>query len=251
VKVIFLEDVSGVARAGQTREVANGYARNYLLPRKLAVQATSQASTQLEAQLKKIVRRQALEDAEMAELSAKLDGTEITIKAKVGEKERLYGSVTGADIARSLSDIVEREIDKRKIELSEPIRQVGVHDVTVKLTHEAVAAIKVNVISDAVTEEAKEEAVEEIQEPEAAAVEAEAAEEEAATEKEEEAGTEEKPKKKVKAKLAEKAKAKREKREKAAEAQEAEAVVEEPKAEETQEEEKPEQAEEKEQESGE
>jgi large subunit ribosomal protein L9 len=226
VKVIFLEDVSGVARAGQTREVANGYARNYLLPRKLAVQATSQASTALEAQLKKIVRRQALEDAEMAELATKLDGTEITIKAKVGEKERLYGSVTGADIARSLSDIIEREIDKRRIELSEPIRQVGVHDVTVKLTHEATAAIKVNVISDAVTEE-KEEAVEETEEPEAAA-----AEGEATAEEEGEAGTEEKPKKKVKAKLAEKAKAKKEKQARAAKAKDAGAAVEEPKAEE-------------------
>lgn len=245
MKVIFLEDVSGVARAGQSREVANGYARNYLLPRKLAVQATSQASTQLEAQLKRIARRQALEDAEMTELAAKLDGTEITIKAKVGEKERLYGSVTATDIAGVLSDVVEREIDRRKIELGEPIRQVGTHDVTVKLTHEATAGIKVNVISDAVTVE-KEEAAEETGEPEAVAEE----EEQVVAEEEGEAGDEEKTKKKVKAKLAEKAKAKQEKREKAAKAQEAETAVEEPKAEET-EEEKPEETEEKEQESGE
>ncbi len=243
MKVIFLEDVSGVARAGQSREVADGYARNFLLPRKLAVQASSQASTALEAQLKRIVKRQAIEEEEMAELAKKLEGMEITIKAKVGEKERLYGSVTGADIASALGENVGQEIDKRKIELSEPIRQVGTHDVMVKFTHDITAGIKVTVISDAVAEE-KEETAEKAEEPEAA----EKAESEETAEKAEEPETEEKPKKKTKAKLAEKAKAKKSKRTKATEAksEEAETKVEEPVAEEVKEEETTEGAEEKE-----
>jgi large subunit ribosomal protein L9 len=244
VKVIFLEDVSGVARAGQSREVADGYARNFLLPRKLAVQATSQASTALEAQLKRIAKRQAIEEAEMDELAKKLEGMEITIKAKVGEKERLYGSVTAADIASALGENVGQEIDKRKIELSEPIRQVGTHDAMVKFTHDITAGIKVTVISDAVAEE-KEETEEKAEEPEAA----EKAESEETAEKAEEPETEEKPKKKTKAKLAEKAKAKKTKQAKTAESKskKAEDKVEEPETKV----EKAEEVKEKEKESGE
>jgi large subunit ribosomal protein L9 len=158
VKVIFLEDVSGVARAGQTREVADGYARNYLLPRKLAVQSSSQASAAVEVQLKKIARQRALEEAEMAEMAKKLDGMEITLKARAGEKERLYGSVTGADIAEALGERVGHEVDKRKIELEEPIRQLGSYDVTVKFTHDITAVVKVMVLSDEVTAEKSEKA---------------------------------------------------------------------------------------------
>lgn len=237
MKVIFLEDVSGVARAGQSREVADGYARNFLLPRKLAVQASSQASTALEAQLKRIAKRQAVEEAEMAEVAKKLEGMEITIKAKVGEKGRLYGSVTGADIAAELGTATGHEVDKRKIEIIEPIRQVGTHDVTIKFTHDITAGIQVTVISDAVVEE-KEEPAEKAEESE----ESEIVETEEKAEKEGEAEKEEKPKKKTKAKIAEKAKAKKEKQAKAKKAKTTEAKGEEPKAEEVKEEEKPEEA---------
>jgi large subunit ribosomal protein L9 len=153
VKVIFIADVSNVARAGQTREVADGYARNYLFPRKLAVLANSQAAAAIEAHLKKIVKQRALEEAEMAELAQKISGVEITLKAKVGENERLYGSVTGADIAEALGKAAGCEIDKRKIELTEPIKRVGICDVTVRFTHDIMAVIRVNVISDEAAEE--------------------------------------------------------------------------------------------------
>ena len=82
-------------------------------------------------------------------MAKKITGVEITFKAKVGEKDKLYGSVTGADIAESLSKAIDREIDKRKIELVEPIRQVGVYDVTVRFTHEITAIVTVTVMSDA------------------------------------------------------------------------------------------------------
>ncbi len=148
MKVIFIEDVSNVARAGQTREVADGFARNFLFPRKLALLANSQAAAAVEAHLKKIVKQRALEEAEMAELAKIISGREITLKAKVGEKEKLYGSVTGADIAEALSKDINREIDKRKVDLTEPIRQVGIYDVIIRFTHEITAVVNVTVMSD-------------------------------------------------------------------------------------------------------
>jgi large subunit ribosomal protein L9 len=152
VKVIFIEDVPNVARVGQTKTVADGYARNYLFPRKLAVQADSQASAAIDAQLKKKIKQRALEEAEMAEIAKKIGGVEITLKAKVGENDKLYGSITGADIAEALSKAAGFEIDKRKIELAEPIKQAGAYDVTVRFAHEISAVIKVNVISEEAVE---------------------------------------------------------------------------------------------------
>jgi large subunit ribosomal protein L9 len=148
VKVIFIEDVSGVARVGQTKVVADGYARNFLFPRRLAVLAGSQAAAAINAQLQKKIKQRALEEAEMTELARKIDGLEITLKAKVGESDKLYGSITSADIAEALSKAVDRDIDKRKIELPEPIKQAGACDVTIRLAHEISAVIKVNVVSE-------------------------------------------------------------------------------------------------------
>jgi large subunit ribosomal protein L9 len=166
VKVIFIADVPNVARAGQTREVADGYARNFLFPRKLAVLANSQAAAAVEAHLKKIVKQRALEDAEMAELAKKISGVQITLKAKVGENERLYGSITGADIAEALSKAAGFEIDKRKVELPEPIKQTGICDVTIRFTHDITAVIKVNVISEDAVEEKPAKAVKKAEKPE-------------------------------------------------------------------------------------
>jgi large subunit ribosomal protein L9 len=156
VKVIFLEDVPNVARAGDTKAVADGYARNYLIPRKLAVLADSHASSVLEAQMKKIMKRRALQEAEMADQAKKLDDMEITVIARVGEKDRLYGSVTGADIAAELEKTAGLTVDKRKIEIHEPIRHVGTHRVTVRFTHDITADIKVNVEGERVAEEKAE-----------------------------------------------------------------------------------------------
>jgi len=156
VKVIFLEDVPRVARVGQTKVVADGYARNFLFPRKLAVLADSQAAAALDTQLKKKVKQRELEDAEMTELAKKIGGLEITLKAKVGENDKLYGSITGADIAEALSKAASREIDKRKVELPEAIKQAGAHEVTVRLGHEIAAVVKVNVISEEAVEEKPE-----------------------------------------------------------------------------------------------
>ena len=98
MKVIFVADVPSVAKVGQTKEVANGYARNYLFPRKLAVLANSNAAAAVDAHLKKLVKQHAIIEAEMSELAKKIDGMEITLRAKVGENDKLYGSITAADI---------------------------------------------------------------------------------------------------------------------------------------------------------
>jgi large subunit ribosomal protein L9 len=216
VKVIFIEDVPNVARVGQTKTVADGYARNYLFPRKLAVLADSQASAAIEAQLKKKMKLRALEEAEMAELAKIIGGLEITLKAKVGENDKLYGSITGADIAEALSKAAGWEIDKRKIELAEPIKQAGTCDVTVRFAHEISAVIKVNVISDEAveakpekkaekTEEKKEKAVKkEKKEKKEKPVKAAKAEKPVKAEKEEKPPKEEKAEKPVKAEKEEK-----------------------------------------------
>jgi len=115
----------------------------------LAVLADSGAAVAVEAHLKKIVKQKAIEEAEMAALAKQITGTEITLKAKVGENERLYGSVTGADIAAELSKAINREIDKRRVDLTEPIRQVGVYDVIIRFIREITATVVVIVMSDA------------------------------------------------------------------------------------------------------
>jgi len=208
VKVIFIADVPNVARAGQTKEVADGYARNFLFPRKLAVLANSQAAAAVEAHLKKIVKQRTLEEAEMAELAKKIGGVEITLKAKVGENEKLYGSITGADIAEALSKNIKREIDKRKVDLVEPIRQTGTYDVTLRFTHDITAIIKVTVMSDEAVEEKPAKAEKKAEKAEAPAEEKKA--------KPAKAEKEEKPPKEKKAKPAKEEKAEKPAKEKKA-----------------------------------
>lgn len=157
MKVIFLEDVPNVARAGETKLVADGYGRNYLLPRQLAILAGSRAAAIVAVRLRKRERLQAQTEAEMAALAAKLNGIEVTLRAKAGAKDRLYGSVTSADIAEVLSRSVGGVVDKKKIELAQPIHQLGSYEVTVRFTHDIVAAVKLTVVAEAPEAEAKVE----------------------------------------------------------------------------------------------
>jgi large subunit ribosomal protein L9 len=164
VKVIFIEDVPRVARVGQTKVVADGYARNYLFPRRLAVLADSREAAAIDARLQKKVKQRALEEAEMTGLAQRISGLEITLKAKVGENEKLYGSITTADIAQALSQAAGREVDKRKIELPEPIKQAGTSDVTIRLGHEISAVIRVNIVSEEAVAEKPEKKAEKAEE---------------------------------------------------------------------------------------
>jgi len=148
VKVIFLEDVPNVGNAGQIKEVSDGYGRNYLIPRKLAAPARPQDIRGVEAQIKARARQAAKTEAEMKALAGILEGKEITLKARAGARERLYGSITAADISAGLETSLNTAVDKRKIELAEPIHQLGAYDVSIRLGKDILATIKVKVIAD-------------------------------------------------------------------------------------------------------
>lgn len=147
MKVIFLEDVTNIGKAGQIKDVADGYGRNYLIPRKLAAPARPQDIKDVEAQIKARSRQAAKTEAEMKALAGILDGKEITLKARAGAQERLYGSITAADISAGLETSLNTAVDKRKIELVEPIHQLGTYDVPIKLGKDIIATIKVKVIA--------------------------------------------------------------------------------------------------------
>jgi len=133
MKVIFLEDVSGKAKAGEIKEVAKGYAKNFLLPKGLALAATSTALKQAESGLQKEKNQEGLDQAKLAELAGLIEGKEIHFKARVGTGDRLFGSITAADIAEELSQAIGSSLDKRKIDIDKPLRQAGSHEVIIKL----------------------------------------------------------------------------------------------------------------------
>ena len=153
MRVVFLEDVPGVAQGGEIKEVKNGFARNYLIPKSLATPATHNAVNRVsklknQAQVNRVKR---LED--MKELAAEFDGSQVTVEMRAGSSGRLYGSVTNAIIAERLAELTEKEIDRRAVELEEPIRDLGAYDLTVKLHPEVEAGISVLVYPTGMTAE--------------------------------------------------------------------------------------------------
>jgi large subunit ribosomal protein L9 len=156
MRVVFLEDVPNVAETGEIKEVADGYARNFLIPKKLAILAGAQAANIVEVQLKKKARLQAQVEVEMRELAQQLEGREIVLKARAGAKDRLYGSITNVDIAEELSKSAGLDVDKRKIELDEPIREVGSYEIAIRLTKDIIPKIKLTVTEEAEKVESKE-----------------------------------------------------------------------------------------------
>lgn len=146
MKVLFLKDVPNVARAGEIKEVSDGYATNCLLPKKLAERATTDVQNRFEAQKRAEAKRIAEQEAEMKALAAKISGRVFTIVAKTGGGEKLYGSITNADIATTVSQAINIEIDKRKVELSDAIRTLGTYDVGIKLYKNINPKIKIKIV---------------------------------------------------------------------------------------------------------
>ena len=145
MKVVFVEEVVGTALPGDVKEVKNGFARNYLLPRGLAVPATKEALQRAEALAKKEEKRQVGLDTEARRLVERLEGQKITIRARVGDQGRLYGSVTAADIAGKLQELLGEEFDRRRILLHVPIREAGTRMVTLRLTRNVSHQLEVEV----------------------------------------------------------------------------------------------------------
>jgi large subunit ribosomal protein L9 len=183
MRVVFLEDVPGVAQGGDVKEVKNGFARNYLIPKSLATPATHNALHRVEklSRHADVTRVKRLED--MRELASEIEGAQIEVEMRAGSTGRLYGSVTGAIIAERLGEITEREIDRRTVELEEPIRDLGEYGVTVSLHPEVRAGISVLVYPMGTTAEEFAESLRARAEA-AAAAEAEASEEDEVEESE-------------------------------------------------------------------
>ena len=145
MKVIFLQDVPGAGKVGEIKEVADGYGRNFLIPRKLAALAKSESINAIAVKLSARAHSEARTEAELGEMAKQLEGREIFIEAKTGGKERLYGSVTSADIATEVEKVTGFIVDKRKVELEGTIRQIGSYEVSIRLTKDLVPKIKVTV----------------------------------------------------------------------------------------------------------
>jgi large subunit ribosomal protein L9 len=147
MEVILREHVDNVGRRGEVVKVADGYARNYLLPRKLALLVTAGNRTQIEREREKFDAKESEERKVAEAIAERLAGVEIEIGRKVGETQALYGSVTSGDIAEALTTR-GFEIDRRKLQLNEPIKKLGEYEVPVKLTRDVITRIKVRVIAE-------------------------------------------------------------------------------------------------------
>jgi large subunit ribosomal protein L9 len=152
MEVILKEDVVNLGHRGDVVKVADGYGRNFLLPRKLALQATTANKAVIEQMKAAAARRSATEKVQAEELLTKLEPVVLAFTRKSGESGQLFGSVTSADIAAELATR-GFEIDRRKISLNEPIKALGNHEVAIRLHREVTAHVKVKVIGEAVPEE--------------------------------------------------------------------------------------------------
>ncbi len=143
--VILIKDVKGTGKAGDVVKVSDGYARNMLLPKGLAREATDGNIRSLEKQKEIAAEKRAEQKAAAQETAEKLEKVTLEIKSKGGESGKLFGSITSKDIAEALEKQEKIKVDKKKIEMSSPIKQAGQSTVTIKLFQEVSAELKVNV----------------------------------------------------------------------------------------------------------
>jgi large subunit ribosomal protein L9 len=184
MKVVLLKDIPGKGKAGEIKEVSKGYAKNFLLPQGLALLATPAVIKQVESRLEREKFEESIDRDKLIELAQQIEGKAIQFKARMGAGERLFGSITAADVAEELSRAIGSIVDKKKIDIEKPFHQTGSYEVAVKLTSDIRPKITVLI------EEEAEKEIEQKQEEE---------------------------KKKDKAKAKDKVKAKGEKKEKEAE----------------------------------
>jgi large subunit ribosomal protein L9 len=152
MKVILLQDIAGLGRAGDVKEVANGYARNYLLPKGLVEPATPGALANLQQRVAAQQRRLEKQRAEQQALAERLNQVSLTFRARVGSKNRLYGSITSADIADALKQCEGLSIDRRAIRLADPIRTTGTFSVPVHIAPQLEATLTIEVVGDEAAE---------------------------------------------------------------------------------------------------
>ncbi|MCX5992428.1 MAG: 50S ribosomal protein L9 [Chloroflexi bacterium] len=148
MKVVFIKDVTRVGRAGEVKEVADGYAKNFLLPKKLALPATPSSIKMAEALLRKEEQGQQLHAEELVEVARQLEGLSLDFKMKVMEEGRLYGSIRDNQIAEELKRLTGIDIERTRIELLEPIRQLGIYELTIRLGRDLAPKVKVVVTGE-------------------------------------------------------------------------------------------------------
>jgi large subunit ribosomal protein L9 len=147
VKIILKENVENLGNMGDTVIVADGYGRNYLLPKNLAIPASKTNIKLVEHEKKLIEKRKQKLISGFDELKKKLEGLSVSIPAKVGEYEKMFGSITSIDIAEKLKEL-DVNIDRKMIMLGDPIKDIGMHTVKIKLHSEVIAELHVNVIPE-------------------------------------------------------------------------------------------------------
>lgn len=145
MKVILLQDVKGKGKKGQMLEVSDGYARNYMLPRKIAIEATADAVNTMRMNDKAAAEKAAKERAEALEISKQLRDMTLVVTARGGGAGRLFGSVTNQEIAEALAAKTGIKLDKRKIVIADPIKAVGTYTVQCKLGYEITAPLTVKI----------------------------------------------------------------------------------------------------------
>jgi large subunit ribosomal protein L9 len=148
MEVILKEDVNKLGHRGDVVKVADGYGRNYLLPEKLAIEATSANKAVIEQMKASAVRKSAREKVDAELLAAQLNAIELVFERKVGEHEHMFGSVTSADIAKEIEAKGFTTVERRKIALDDPLKSLGEYHVPVKLHREVTAHVKVTVKGD-------------------------------------------------------------------------------------------------------
>jgi len=158
MKIVLLQDVPGTGKAGEIKEVSKGYAKNFLLPRRLALIATPTVTKQVESRLEKEKLEESIDREKLVELAQQIEGKEIRLKARLGAGERLFGSITASDVAEELSRAIGSAIDKKRIDIEKPFRQIGSYEIAVKLASDIKP--KITVVIEEEEEKEKEAEVE-------------------------------------------------------------------------------------------
>ena len=158
MEVILKEDVAKLGSRGDVVKVADGYGRNYLLARKLAIEATPANKAVIDQMKAAAVRRSAKEKEQAEQLSKQFDGVKLSFERRAGEHDHLFGSVTSSDIAAALESKGFHNVDRRKIHLGEPLKSLGEFTVPIKLHKEVTATVQVEISKEATDEGAEESA---------------------------------------------------------------------------------------------
>ena len=148
MKIMLTKDVENVGRAGEIKEVADGYGRNYLIPRKLAVVAGRGTEAEARRIQDAALRREAKEREEARELAEEIDNKTVVVRLKVGAEDKVFGAITNEDISRALRQQHQVEVDRRKIDLREPLKQLGEHQVALRLHRDIDARINLIITRD-------------------------------------------------------------------------------------------------------